>query len=380
MLRPRLTQRVRETRAQLSLAQSLGLRHTLRRWRADRAHTVRLPGLRAEFTHTMWAEAAEELKLEFRQISPRLFRFRKDAVTVHVLGQRTPFADPVSIELASQKHLAYDLFAEVGVPVPPHVAVTAGDHRRAQAFVADGPVPCVVKPVRGGGGQGVTAAVTTTEQLVLAMRRAALSGPNLLVERQVAGDHYRILLLDGDVLDVLRRGRPQVVGDGVSTIEQLMFSEYQRRLATAGPDGLKPFPVDLDCLFTLEQAGLHLHTVLRAGEAVTVKSATNISGRLECATFRGVVSPQLVAEARSAAAAVGVRLAGVDVVTPDPAVSLVESGGVVLEVNPIPGLVHHYNVADSAGATRVAIPILNALLNEARLSLPANAKQTEDVA
>jgi D-alanine-D-alanine ligase-like ATP-grasp enzyme len=379
MLRARLTQRVHETEAQLSLARSLGLRHSMRRWHADRAHGRRLPERRSTFTQTIWAEAAQELGLEFQQLSPRLFRFRKDHVVVHVLGQRTPFADPVSIEVASEKHLAYDLFAEAGVPIPPHVVVAARDYNGARAFLETGGVPCVVKPIHGGGGgQGVTAAVTTAKQLARAMRRAALTSRDLLVERQVAGEHYRMLLLDGDVLDVLRRGRPQVVGDGVSTIEELMFFEYERRISTTGAaDGLKPFAADLDCLFTLEQAGLHLHAVLGAGEAATVKSVTNISGSRECVTFRGAVSRRLIAEAGAAAAAVGVRLAGVDIVTPDPSVSLVEGGGVALEVNPIPGLVHHYNVADSGAATRVAIPILSALLNEARAS--PRPKPTEDV-
>jgi len=379
MLRARLTQRVHETEAQLSLARSLGLRHSMRRWHADRAHARRLPERRSTFTHAIWAEAAQELGLEFQQLSPRLFRFRKDHVVVHVLGQRTPFADPVSIEVASEKHLAYDLFAEAGVPIPPHVVVAARDYNGARAFLETGGVPCVVKPIHGGGGgQGVTAAVTTAKHLARAMRRAALTSRDLLVERQVAGEHYRMLLLDGDVLDVLRRGRPQVVGDGVSTIEELMFFEYERRISTTGAaDGLKPFAADLDCLFTLEQAGLHLHAVLGAGEAATVKSVTNISGSRECVTFRGAVSRRLIAEAGAAAAAVGVRLAGVDIVTPDPSVSLVEGGGVALEVNPIPGLVHHYNVADSGAATRVAIPILSALLNEARAS--PRPKPTEDV-
>jgi len=366
MLRARLTQRVRETQTRFSLARSLGLRHTLRRWQTDRAFFGRLPQRRSEFTKTIWTEAAQELGAEFRQVSPRLFHFRRDGVTVHVLGQRTPFADPVSIELASEKHLSYDLIAGAGVPVPAHVVVARDDHRAARAFLEAGPVPCVVKPVRGGGGQGVTAAVMTAAQLVRAMARGALTGRDLLVERQAAGDHYRILLLDGEVLDVLRRDRPQVVGDGASTIEQLMFAEYERRLSSTAPDGLKPFPVDLDCLFTLELGGLHLHTVLPAGKVAVVKSATNISGSRECTTFRGLVSTQLVAEARAATAAVGVRLGGVDIVTTDPSVSLVESGGVALEVNPIPGLVHHYNVAEPAAATRVAVPILAALFEKAR--------------
>jgi len=76
------------------------------------------------------------------------------------------------------------------------------------------------------------------------------------------------------------------------------------------------------------------------------------------------VHTDVVSVTRRAAAALGVRLAGVDVVTSDLSVPLASSGGVVLEVNPIPGLFHHYNVSNPNGASRVAIPILEALLTQ----------------
>ena len=77
--------------------------------------------------------------------------------------------------------------------------------------------------------------------------------------------------------------------------------------------------------------------------------------------MRDPVDPEVLHEVRAAAAAVGVRLAGVDVVAPDIERSLASSNGVVLEVNPIPGLHHHYNVAEPEAATPVAVLVLEAL-------------------
>jgi cyanophycin synthetase len=77
----------------------------------------------------------------------------------------------------------------------------------------------------------------------------------------------------------------------------------------------------------------------------------------------------LVAEAREAAAQVGVRLAGVDLITSDLGRCLKESGGVIIEVNGTPGLHYHYQVADEANATLVAVPILRRLLEESRSDL-----------
>lgn len=361
LLRP-----LRPLEARLSLARSLGPRRSALRWRADRTLKRRAPDRLRSFSRTMWEGAARELEAEFRELSPGLFRIQRNGVAVQLLGQRTPFADPVSTELASDKALARELMAEAGVRVPESGVFTPRALSAARTFLESAAGPCVVKPRRGAAGGGVTGSVTTADQLRQALRRAGTVTEEVLVERQVAGDHYRILLLDGEVLDVLRREHPRVVGDGESTIEQLMAAEYERRLGSEGLDGLKPLHVDLDCLFTLAASGHRLDTVLPVGAVVRVKTATNNSSSRECATFTAPVSPDLITHARAAAAAVGVRLAGIDVLTTDPSVSLAESGGVVLEVNPTPGLWHHYNVSAKAEATRVAVPILEALLTQAR--------------
>jgi D-alanine-D-alanine ligase-like ATP-grasp enzyme len=363
---------LRPLEAKVSFARTLGPRRSVRRWRAEqnlRRHTHRR--LRT-FTRTMWEGAAREIEAEFRELSPGLFRIERNGVAAQVLGQRTPFADPVSTEVASDKALARKLMAEAGVRVPESEVFAPRALSAARTFLESGTESCVVKPRRGSAGGGVTGSVTNADQLGRALRRAAGVTDEVLVERQVAGDHYRVLLLDGDVLDVIRRQHPRVTGDGASTIEQLMAAEHQRRLASEGLDGMKPFQVDLDCLFTLAADGYGLDTVLPAGTVARVKTATNISSSRECTTFTGPVAPEFIGHARAAAAAVGVRLAGVDVLTTDPSLPLAESGGVVLEVNPTPGLWHHYNVTPAEQATRVAVPVLEALLARAPQAGPAS--------
>lgn len=358
----RLAQQFYLARASASLARDLGAAHTLRRWRADWQLKKVLPGRGQSVTRTMWSEAADTVGASFRELSPWLFEFSRDGLAVHVLGQRTPFADPVSFRLAAAKDLTYELLARAGVRVPEHIVVHRRDRRGAHAFLETGSSPLVVKPARGGGaGRGVTPSIEKASQLERALDYAGSTSDRILVERQAVGDHFRFLLLDGEVLDVIRRGRPQVVGDGTSTIEELMFAEYDRRLRTDSTEGLKPFPVDLDCLFTLEKQGLRLSTRLPQGDTVVVKSATNISGARTCIPVRGPIDSDIVGEVRAAAAAVGVRLAGVDVVAPDIDGSPVSSNSVVLEVNPIPGFHHHYSVADPDAATPVAVAVLEAL-------------------
>ena len=81
----------------------------------------------------------------------------------------------------------------------------------------------------------------------------------------------------------------------------------------------------------------------------------------------------MVEESADAVRAVGLRLAGVDLVTPDIGRGLREAGGAIIEVNGTPGFQYHYEVEDRANATPVALPVLETLLEEAARR-PAGAR------
>ena len=81
---------------------------------------------------------------------------------------------------------------------------------------------------------------------------------------------------------------------------------------------------------------------------------------------------EVIDECAEAVRAVGLRLAGVDVVTPDIGRHLAEAGGTIIEVNGTPRFQYHYQVADPAGATRIAIPILGRVLET--VGAAANAR------
>jgi cyanophycin synthetase len=223
--------------------------------------------------------------------------------------------------------------------------------------------PCVVKPAAGtGGGSGTTAGICTATELRRASLHAANAGGRLLIERQMTGDVYRLLLLEGELLDVVRSQPGHLTGDGRSTIEELISAENDRRFMANGAARLSLLGVNLDMVIALERAGLGLSSVPAAGQSVAIGSVTNNNAVEDNETFGGEISPQIISEARAAQRAVGLSLAGVDVITPDPSRQLSETGGVINEVNGTPGLHHHYLVADPDRATRVAIPVLERLL------------------
>ena len=350
----------------LDLARSTGPGYAWRRLRAER----RLSGLGEQIRHTIyeqiWREAADAANARIERLGPGLFELSRDGVATRVFHQMVDLDDPVTLKVALDKALVHRLLAAAGIAIPNHLEFDVRDPTPALEFLARAGGPCVVKPAAGtGGGSGTTAGLTRPAELMRARLRAAASSERLLIERQVAGAVYRLLFLDGELLDVVRSVPAHLTGNGRSTIESLIAAENERRITAKGVAGLSPQNVNLDMMLALERAGLTLSSVLPAGRTIAIGAVTNNNAVEDNETFRGKLAPQLIAEARSAQDAVGLRLAGLDVITTDPTRPLAETGGVITEVNGTPGLHHHYLVADPDRATRVAIPILERLLSRA---------------
>lgn len=355
----------RELAIRLDLLRAIGPGEAWRRKRDDAKLGRRNgDGRRPGYTR-IWTDAAREVGAEVIDRSRGFLEVRRGAATARVWNNWVGLDDLVTWRLSLDKALVHELLTQARLPVPEHLRFDARDVAPARAFLdLAGGGPCVVKPMGGAGGSGTTSSVRTASHLGRAVLRAQRHGRSLLIERQVPGDLYRFLFLDGELLDVIRRRAPRVRGDGRSSLAALIASENRRRFADAGVERPWLLRVDLDAVLTLERHGLTLSSVPREGEWVAVKTAVSQNGPHDNESVLGEVGPELVAEARTAAGLLGIRLAGVDVITADPRSGLGASGGVILEVNATPGLHYHYEVRDRDLAVPVAVPILRRLLEE----------------
>ncbi|HEY2439576.1 MAG TPA: hypothetical protein VGI07_05070 [Solirubrobacteraceae bacterium] len=365
--------RGRAVAARADLTRASGIGPVARRVRADR----RLSGLGLAARHRLydeiWSQAAERCGAQVVSLAPGLLELRAGEHRTRVYHQFVELDDPATLQVALDKTVGHRLMAEARVPHAEYLEWSVDDPSPALAFLARAPGPCVVKPAAGtGGGHGVVPGIQDPEDLIRARWHAGRGGSRLLIERQIEGFVYRLLLLDGELLDVVRSVPANVTGDGHSTIEELIAAENDRRVIAGGPAGLSLVGLNLDTMLTLRRAGLSLTSVLADGQNVLLRVASNNNAARDNQTWRGELSSTVVEDAKAAVRAVGLRLAGVDVVTTDISRSLLETGGVVSEVNGGPGLHHHYLVADRDHASPVAVPVLERLL--------AGAAQAELVA
>jgi len=353
---------VLHTRAAVQLARSIARRHLSADRRGERRHHT-------AYYRQLWMEAAAHVDAPVRAVEDGYLEINLGATTVRVRGTHCSIDDRAALQRAGDKILVHRLLAEAGLPAPEHLVFTLPEIARAERFLADAPGACVVKPGHdSAAGAGVTTGVRTEADLAAAVAVAAeaaartarvdrsgnplvalaavygqLSKVPLLVERQVPGANYRLLFLDGELVDAIRRGVPSVTGDGHSTVAELLKEHNGQRLREGGVRGQLLVSLDLDCRRTLADQGLTPSSVPANGMQVRIKTTINQTAADTNSPARDELHPSIVQAAARAATIVGVRWAGVDVLTPDPSVALAESGGRILEVNTTPGLAMHHH-------------------------------------
>ncbi|MBX5467081.1 MAG: cyanophycin synthetase [Firmicutes bacterium] len=246
----------------------------------------------------------------------------------------------IAVDVAQDKAWTKTVLQDAGIPTPPgrvvHSLAELGEAVQSLGF------PVVVKPVRGRQGMGVSA-VGSPGGLERAWVAANLVGDGpVLVERQVLGTPYRLLVVGRELVAAAERIPPAVVGDGRHTIRELVAA--LNRDPRRGPGhgyAMSEVPLDAPALLCLAEQGFGPDDIPPAGRRVALRWTANLSTGATAKNVTGAVSPDLAHDAVRAAQAVGLDIAGVDIVTPDLGAGLREVGGAVIEVNAVPGLRMH---------------------------------------
>ena len=147
-------------------------------------------------------------------------------------------------EIAKDKDYAAFFMKRMGYPTAPGEAFFSADHCRsigsrrnvdaAYQYVRRIGFPVMVKPNSGSQGIGVTK-VHTKRELYRAMRFVFARDRVALVQPQLSGKDFRIVVLDDKVISAYERIPLNVVGNGRQTIRQLLTNK-QREFVSSGRD------------------------------------------------------------------------------------------------------------------------------------------------
>jgi cyanophycin synthetase len=304
--------------------------------------------------------AAEERDIPWLRLNDRsLVQFGHGKYQKRIQATVTSETRHIAVEIASDKEETNKILGDLGLPVP----------RQRLARSVEGAVraaerlgyPIVIKPLDANHGRGVTLGIRGADEIPVAFEKAREHARTIVVETYIEGFDHRMLVVNGELIAVAKRVPGHVIGDGVSTIAELVdIVNSDPRRGIGHEKVLTRLELDHQAELLMARKGVTRDTVLPKGQLFFLRATGNLSTGGTAIDLTDVVHPDNREMAVRAAKAIGLDVIGVDFITTDMSRSYREVGGAICEVNAAPGFRMH--VAPTEGKSRdVAGPVMDML-------------------
>lgn len=224
------------------------------------------------------------------------------------------------------------------VPTPKSRLFTELEYNKARNFIKNIKEPFVIKALNLRQGVGVfTDVVEDTFDLywkksMEIQKKRKNENPAVLIQNQLDGLEVRINVTEGKVESAILRLQGFLIGDGKSTIEQLIYLKNKEKK-------LNPYlnrdmiMFDEDLLHYIAKSDKSLNSILDKDEMLILNDKPEIRYGMETYNVTSLISSEIVEIGLNAVTAIpGLHTAGVDIMIPD----LDSDTGNVIEVNKNP--------------------------------------------
>mgnify|MGYP001250802407 FL=1 len=246
----------------------------------------------------------------------------------------------IGVDLACDKEETKDLLEQAEVPTPKgDIIRTERGLEEAVDYVG---FPLVIKPVNGNHGRGITTNINSLDEALIAFKEAKEVSRLVIVEKYITGEDHRLLVIDNKLVAAAKRTAAHVIGDGKSTIEELVNEVNKDERRGYGHEKVLT-EIDINSLTIelLKEKDMTPKSIPSKGEMVKLKSTANLSTGGTAEDITEMIHPYNVFMAERISKIIDLDICGIDIMAHDLTKPLNESGGAVLEVNAGPGFRMH---------------------------------------
>jgi cyanophycin synthetase len=271
----------------------------------------------------------------------------------------TDHTSAIGVEIAQDKEDTKLVLSTVGLPVPR--GEVAHSLEEAAWLADDMGYPVILKPIDASQGRGISGVLEDRLAVEHAWDEAWQVSQRVIVERYHHGRDHRVLVVNGRVVACAERLAAHVIGDGESSISELVAEQNRDPRRGAGHRNiLTMLPTDAITEAFLAERGYSLESIPARGPTVFLRGTANLSTGGTALDRTDELHPDNVTACEIAAGIVGLDIAGIDVLTADISVPFRDNDAVILEVNAAPGIRMHTH--PSEGKSRnVGAPMLDML-------------------
>jgi cyanophycin synthetase len=321
---------------------------------ADELHSFVRMAQRKEFGPSTGSlvKAAEDRGIPWLRLNNySLVQFGHGKYQQRIQATITSETKHIAVEISCDKEDTHNLLNDLGLPVPQQLMIYSA--RQAVRAARRIGYPVVLKPLNANHGRGVTINLSTDDEVETAFEEALKhgTGSSVLVESYLSGYDHRMLVVNNELVAVAKRVPGHVIGDGKSSIAELLEIVNQDPRRGIGHEKvLTRLEIDAQAERLMLEAGLTAESILDDEQLFYLRSTANLSTGGTAIDVTDSVHPDNREMAIRAIRAIGLDIGGVDFLTDDIGKSYKEIGGGICECNAAPGFRMH--VAPSEGEPR----------------------------
>jgi len=238
--------------------------------------------------------------------------------------------------IANDKVVAKKIMSANEIAVPQGIDIKKGENNLSTIINKYINIPIVIKPNSTNFGTGITIFKdgAKAEQIGKAIEFAFQFDNTVLIEKFVPGKEYRFLVINNKCIAVTWRRNASVVGDGKSTIEELI---NKKNAEMWHQDMHSIIKNDNEMKEYCSKYNIKLRDIPKVGERITLRGNSNVSTGGESVDMTDVMPAYFKKIAEKVSNTFGAKSCGVDIIIND----MEKEDYTVLEVNSNPGIYIH---------------------------------------
>ena len=249
-------------------------------------------------------------------------------------GNKTDRDNYIFPIITDDKYTSKMIMKEAGLNVPEAILLDSSMNKQDIEYLVSPfyNTKIVVKPRNTNYGTGITvfSKKATRKQLLNAIDYAFQFDTNVLIEQYCKGMEYRFLVVNGKCLSVAHRRNASIVGDGKSTIMDLIKAKNKEEWhALTGC----PIKIEKPVEDYLDRQGYSYQSVVPEGKRIFLRTNSNCSTGGESLDYTNIMPTKFKKIAEKAARAFDAKICGVDIIIDD----LEKDVYSIIEINDNPG-------------------------------------------
>ncbi|MDP2788743.1 MAG: hypothetical protein Q8O46_01650 [bacterium] len=233
------------------------------------------------------------------------------------------------------KSILFEKFSVEKIPIPTTKKVSTWNNALSAFRMMTKPV--IVKPNLGSRGRHTTTNIKTEKELKDAFDLVKKITPSMVIQEHLSGSVCRATTINEELVGFFRADPPQVIGDGIHSIKELVFQKNKAR-----PERLSEIVINEDVISFIDKLGYTPENILEKDKVVNLSAKTGrmYGGYTEEMLWK--VHPTMHSIFKKAGELVQAPVVGFDLIIENPTQDPDLSHWGIIECNSLPFIDLHY--------------------------------------